>query len=190
MSQHPINPGSPHWVLRPQQCRGPFRLHLQAIHLEMLGFLQTCQEHHHLPLLQRSRVMKYKPQISIPTIRRFLEARDPPIPEKTLWKVLPLRWSMTQKIYLHLHHGEKCRLRLHKVSHNTPRLLLHLPQAERFRGNPSKYNDKASVVEGPWIPLDYPASKALSQATLTWVKIVDGGPNQTLFLRSFKIDGI
>lgn len=139
--QHSINLGQ--WVLRPQQCRGQFHLHLhrhlQAIRREMLDFHQICQEHRHHRHhhLQRSKFTKYKIQISISIIRQFLEVTDPPIPEKALWRVLPPRWSTTPTIYIrHLHRGGKYRRQLNKIFHNIPQLLLHLLQAGQFRGNP------------------------------------------------------
>lgn len=189
--QHFISPGPPQWALQPQQCREAFHLHLQAIHREMLDSLPICQEHHHLPLLQRSQSMKHNPRVHMPMIRHFPEVKGPLIPEKVPWRGSPPRWRMTLKARIHhLHHGEKSHQHLNKVSHNTPRLLLYLLPAEQFPDNPWKYNDKVSVDEGPWMPLDYPASKALLRVTLTWVKIVDGGPNQTRCLQSFGIDEI
>ena len=168
---HSINPGFPHWVLQRQQCRGQFHLHLhlQATHREMLDFPQICQEHHlHRPHLQRSRFTKYKTRNLIPIIRQFPEVKDSPIPGKVRRRVLRPKWSTTPKLYIHHPRPSgKCRQHLNKVFHNIPQLLLRLPQAGLFRGSPSKFNGKASAAESQRTPLDYPASKALLQVTLT-----------------------
>lgn len=140
--QHSINPGFRRWVLQPQQCRGQFHLHLhlhpQAIHREMLDFPQICQEHHpHRPHLRRTRFTKYKTRILILIIKPFLEAIYSPIPGKAHRRVLRPRWSTIPKLSIHHpRHSGKCRQRLNKVSHNIPQLLLRLPQAGLFRGNP------------------------------------------------------